>query len=608
MTKYYDAVLDLSADTSQTRLLRLIGRNKTVLEVGCATGYVSRVLVRDFGCTVTGIEVDPDAARVAATVAQRVIVGDIQTLDYPGTLGDAQFDVVLFADVLEHLVDPEAVLRQVRPFLAEGGRVLASIPNIAHSAIALELLQGRFVYQPRGLLDNTHLRFFTRQSVSQLFEAAGYVISQLDRLHADPSATEFLTRTADLPPEVVRFALQQEEATTYQFIVTAVPATEDARLQELSGARAELDRLQPELTRLQADVSALQAERAEAATLNARLVAAHQAIAAQADRLERLAPFHAETPGAWLRLGLRLTLPGAMYQGVRRAYRRVVGEPPPGPVTAPTGPRGELPRVNGRPLLELLACPACGEARLVEEPAGLACGACRATFPVVRGVPIFLDRPGDYVDRVAQTARTNPYTGASLEIIRRRAAGVVLDLGAGHPKDEEIFPNVLRQEVIHFASTHVVSTTPRLPFRDDVFDAIVCEAVFEHVADPWTAAEEMYRVLKPGGEIRVDSAFLQPFHGDPSHYFNMTVPGIERVFRRFTKLRSGVDVHQRPSFAIRMLLGQYRDFVQDPGLRTQIDQFLALPFEKADEALTPAQHAVVAAGVFFEGTKDPAAS
>ena len=271
-------------------------------------------------------------------------------------------------------------------------------------------------------------------------------------------------------------------------------------------------------------------------------------------------------------------------------------------------PRGELPQINSRPLLDFLACPVCDHAPLAEGPTGLACLRCGGDFPIAHGAPVFLEQPGDYVDRTPQTARTNPYTQASLDIIRRYPDRVVLDLGAGHPRDEELFPNVLRQDVIHFASTHVVSTTPRLPFRDAVFEAVVCESVLEHVADPWRVAEEIHRVLKPGGLIRVDSAFLQPFHGDPSHYFNMTVPGIERVFRRFRKLRSGVDAHQMPSYSIRMLLQQYRDLIRDPQMRSRIEQFLALPFEQTDRELTPAEHSVVGAGVFFEGMKDPGAT
>lgn len=138
MGKTYDFVIDVSADTSHTRIIRLVGRDKRVLEFGCAIGYMSRILIQQFGCAVTGVEVDPEAARFAQQVAHRVIVGDAEVLDYAKELGDARFEVMIFADVLEHLKDPVAVLRRIRPFLDPGGCALASIPNVAHSAVALD--------------------------------------------------------------------------------------------------------------------------------------------------------------------------------------------------------------------------------------------------------------------------------------------------------------------------------------------------------------------------------------------------------------------------------------------------------------------------------------
>ncbi|TMA10107.1 MAG: asparagine synthase (glutamine-hydrolyzing), partial [Deltaproteobacteria bacterium] len=200
-----------------------------------------------------------------------------------------------------------------------------------------------------------------------------------------------------------------------------------------------------------------------------------------------------------------------------------------------------FPTINGRNLLDLLACPACGCEVFGQTNETLRCSGCGINYPVRRSVPIFLPKKEDYVDRTMQTGRTNPYSKAAREIILKNRKGVVLDLGAGHPSDEELFPNVVRQEIIHYPSISVVSNTARLPFRESCFDAVISESVLEHVIDPWGLAEEIYRVVKPGGLIRVDAAFLQPFHGDPSHYFNMTVPGIESVFRRFRKIRSGVD-------------------------------------------------------------------
>ncbi len=315
----------------------------------------------------------------------------------------------------------------------------------------------------------------------------------------------------------------------------------------------------------------------------------------------------AETPAGWVALGLRTALgpKSGAYRAIRWFYRRVRGIPMMNSSRPGDSPEGALPRPAGYRLLDLLGCPHCAHAALDETTAALRCAACGVRFPIVKGAPVFLVRPEDYVDRTSQVERTNPYSAASLEMIRRHATGVVLDLGAGHPEDEELFPNVLRQEILHYASTHVVSNTPRLPFRDAVFDAIVCESVLEHVPDPWGLAEELYRVLKPGGMIRVDSAFLQPFHGDPSHYFNMTVPGIERVFHRFRKVRSGVDAHQTASYAIRMLLQQCQVFIREPGVKTEVERLLALPLGVIDRELTPEQQQIVGAGVFFEGVKDP---
>jgi 2-polyprenyl-3-methyl-5-hydroxy-6-metoxy-1,4-benzoquinol methylase len=281
----YDTAVDLSADTSQTRLIRLTGHDRNVLDIGCATGYVSRVLSDQFGCTVTGLERDRQAAEQAAKVCKRVVVGDAETLDYSEEFGDEKFDVVLFADVLEHFRDPRAVLMRVRDLLAPGGYVLASIPNVAHASVALDLLKGNFAYRPLGLLDEGHLRFFAKRTLHELFEAAGYLISELQRLHVGLGQTELQIDPARFPAEVVAFAMQNDEATTYQFVVKAYPTTQSgtiARLEQevekaesAAGAlRAELEALAAELQRARAQLDAARVERSQ-------LERAHGALAAQ---------------------------------------------------------------------------------------------------------------------------------------------------------------------------------------------------------------------------------------------------------------------------------------------------------------------------------------
>jgi len=148
MFRFHIDKVDMEVDSSHTKLLRLVGTEKRVLEVGCSTGYVSKVLKEQLNCLVTGIEVSPDAAKEAEKYCDRVIAGDVEEMDFSIILKDKQFDVITFGGVLERLQNPGKVLAATRPLLAEGGYVLASIPNIAHISVALELLNGRFDYGP----------------------------------------------------------------------------------------------------------------------------------------------------------------------------------------------------------------------------------------------------------------------------------------------------------------------------------------------------------------------------------------------------------------------------------------------------------------------------
>lgn len=147
-----------------------------IFEGGVSSGYFARVLT-DAGYTVDGAEIDPDAAAEAAKVCDRMIVGDLSTLD-PGLLAPA-YDGFVFGDTLEHLPDPVAVLRRLRPLLADGGALVVSIPNIANWAVRLGLLAGRFRYTERGILDRTHLRFYTARTVREMLAEAGFRTEEL---------------------------------------------------------------------------------------------------------------------------------------------------------------------------------------------------------------------------------------------------------------------------------------------------------------------------------------------------------------------------------------------------------------------------------------------
>jgi 2-polyprenyl-3-methyl-5-hydroxy-6-metoxy-1,4-benzoquinol methylase len=224
----YETEVDPSAEKSAAaQLVLLTGENKVVLEIGPATGYISNAL-KERGCTVTGVEIDPEAAEIARSFADEMIVANVEKLDFGEAFSSQRFDVVMFGDVLEHLVDPKNALEKARGVLSDVGYVVASIPNVAHSSVRLMLLDGKFGYTEKGLLDYTHLRFFTREGMHQLFESAGYEITSWKRIEtdglSDPFAEDLRWSAENLPGDLIRALEHDPVAHTYQFGVTAVPS------------------------------------------------------------------------------------------------------------------------------------------------------------------------------------------------------------------------------------------------------------------------------------------------------------------------------------------------------------------------------------------------
>ncbi|MDQ1415928.1 MAG: hypothetical protein QOF81_1541 [Acidimicrobiaceae bacterium] len=233
-TTVYDVEVDPDAPNhSHAYALGMVGHNKRVLELGCAAGHFTRALVKR-GCVVVGVEIDPAAAERARQVAERVLITDLDRPDALSELADGQFDVVVAGDTLEHLRDPLPVLRTCRRLLRVGGFIVVSVPNVAHADLRLTLLGGKFPYRESGLLDTTHLRFFTRQTVHDLLSAAGFVTVEIKRVIVPIFEAEFQVDRAAFPPAVIDRILEDPEAETYQFVVKAVLDDGDARVQSLS--------------------------------------------------------------------------------------------------------------------------------------------------------------------------------------------------------------------------------------------------------------------------------------------------------------------------------------------------------------------------------------
>jgi SAM-dependent methyltransferase len=146
---------------------------RRVLEVGCAGGQLGRLL-RQRGHHVTGIELVPEMAQRARRWLDRVVTADVERDGFP--FAPASFDALVFADVLEHLVDPWRVLREAVELLSDDGMVVASIPNVQNIDVLRRLFVGRWDYRERGILDFGHLRFFTLNSIRALFAQADLTV------------------------------------------------------------------------------------------------------------------------------------------------------------------------------------------------------------------------------------------------------------------------------------------------------------------------------------------------------------------------------------------------------------------------------------------------
>ncbi len=173
----YDAYDD-SEYSSVGRISRFVPDNKTVLDVGCSTGYLGRLLLKK-GCTLYGIEGNPLAAGKAAEIYREVWVLDLD--GFAGIKGTHPlFDIIVFGDILEHLKDPKRLLQQMRGLLKDDGRVIISLPNVANWSMRFHVLRGKFDYVPYGVLDETHLRFFHPDSAGEMLENAGFLIVDMD--------------------------------------------------------------------------------------------------------------------------------------------------------------------------------------------------------------------------------------------------------------------------------------------------------------------------------------------------------------------------------------------------------------------------------------------
>lgn len=216
----------LDENHSHTQIVKRIPRYAQVLELGCGDGSMSRLMREQCQAHIIGIDRNPEIVWQAQRYCDYVFIEDLDDPHSLDALEGEKFDVITLVDVLEHLKHPEALLQRLQPLLLDEGQILLSIPNVAHASVRLELLNGQFDYEKAGILDATHLKFFTLKSIQSVLDKAGYGLQSVDYTWHD------------LPDEVIARYLQaagleatpqalakfhEPDAIAYQFILSAAP-------------------------------------------------------------------------------------------------------------------------------------------------------------------------------------------------------------------------------------------------------------------------------------------------------------------------------------------------------------------------------------------------
>lgn len=222
---YWRQIAD-SERSSLTVLSSFVKAGSRVLDLGIGSGTLGQHLRQALDCSVDGVTINPDEASVARSAYRRVELLDLDQAGWESRFEPLDYDVIVCADVLEHLTGPERVLQTCHRLLRPDGVLLVSIPNAAYAGLIADLMQGNFKYGNEGLMDRTHLRFFTRRSFSALAAAQGWSAEAVEGIDQPLHETEFTMAFDALPPAVGNYLLAQPDASAYQLVFVLRPSAQ----------------------------------------------------------------------------------------------------------------------------------------------------------------------------------------------------------------------------------------------------------------------------------------------------------------------------------------------------------------------------------------------
>jgi len=221
-SEIYKVDLSLS-DRNDVRVIAhdYIGENNNVLDVGCACGDFGKLLL-DKNCNVYGMEYDKESVAIASATDAYKTIHQIDLNCFNGNEYEQYysfFDSIVFLDILEHLVNPERALTYFTKFLKEDGNLIISLPNVSFCDIKLGLLNNEFTYSDTGILDKTHLKFYTHKSIAEMLSRLGFEICD-----CKPKVAFFSQNGVKMPMPIMHYIKKDPHSFVYQYVIKVKPS------------------------------------------------------------------------------------------------------------------------------------------------------------------------------------------------------------------------------------------------------------------------------------------------------------------------------------------------------------------------------------------------
>ncbi len=214
----YDFPLDLETDNVIATMVERIDPNSIVLEFGPAHGRMTRYLTEELNCSVYIVEIDKDAYKSVRNIAKDGICGNIEDYEWVDKFQNIKFDYIIWADVLEHLLDPESALKSSIELLKDDGDCLISVPNISYCGVVYSLLEDKFEYSEVGIIDSTHVKFFTYNSLINLFNSCDLEIAFEKAFVNDIGYSEFSSYSHEIPFEIREYVEMKDFTNVYEYV------------------------------------------------------------------------------------------------------------------------------------------------------------------------------------------------------------------------------------------------------------------------------------------------------------------------------------------------------------------------------------------------------